>query len=148
MRLSPVLSVFCIVIAATAGIAAEETDDRAIKPVEDVVLSPDEARRELFGVRLAGVTSFSADPWWECVEPDGDTVYSFAGWEQRGRLEISNDAQACFRYDTDNYESQHCFAVTRRGDGYAFWGGGNGLFFTQTVERGVTECRSEGAPIG
>jgi hypothetical protein len=100
-------------------------------------LSADEARRELYGVELAGVNESAGDQWRECIEPSGRTVYERAGVVQEGRLEIRPDGQACFNYPPDAYWS--CFNVVREGENYRF-----DAFVTRVVRRGVDHCE----PVG
>jgi hypothetical protein len=117
------MSLLVLLIASGAGIAAAQT----------VRLTAEEARRELFGVELAGVNESLGDEWTECIEPGGRTVYRRGGDVQEGRLEIRPDGQACFNYPPDTYQS--CFAVTRENENYRF-----DDFITRTVRRGVREC--------
>jgi hypothetical protein len=119
------MSLIVLIVTATMGIAAAQT----------ARLTADEARRELFGVELAGVNESFGDDWRECIEPSGRTVYERGDDVREGRLEIRPDGQACFNYPPDTYWS--CFAVDREGDGYRF-----DSFVTRTVRRGVRECGS------
>ncbi|MEZ5960320.1 MAG: hypothetical protein R3C30_07810 [Hyphomonadaceae bacterium] len=117
------LSLIVLGFVSVAGIAAAQT----------ARLSAAEARRELYGVELAGVNEASGEEWSECIEPRGRTVYRIAGEVQEGRLEIRPDGQACFNYPPDSDWS--CFGVTREGENYRF-----DEFITRTVRRGVREC--------
>jgi hypothetical protein len=119
------VSLFVLFVTATMGIAAAQT----------ARLTADEARRELFGVELAGVNESAGDDWRECIEPSGRTVYERGGEVREGRLEIRPDGLACFNYPPDAHWS--CFNVVREGDGYRF-----DSFVTRTVRRGVHECGS------
>ncbi|MGD9967112.1 MAG: hypothetical protein AB7T59_11365 [Hyphomonadaceae bacterium] len=117
------ISLIVLFATATAGIAVAQT----------VRLTPEEARRELFGVELAGVNESFGDDWRECIEPSGRTVYERGAEVREGRLEIRPDGQACFNYPPDTYWS--CFDVAREGDNYRF-----DSFVTRTVRRGVRDC--------
>lgn len=117
------LSLLVLAVVSAAGIATAQT----------ARLSAEEARRELFGVELAGVNEVVGDEWTECIEPSGRTVYRRGGEVQEGRLEIRPDGQACFQYPPDAHWS--CFAVTREGGNYRF-----DSFITRTVRRDVREC--------
>jgi len=119
------LSLIVLAFVSVAGIAAAQA----------ARLSAEEARRELYGVELAGVNETVGDQWSECIEPGGRTVYRRGGEVQEGRLEIRPDGQACFNYPPDTYWS--CFGVTREGENYRF-----SDFITRTVRRGVRECGS------
>jgi hypothetical protein len=117
------MSLIVLAIVSGASIAAAQT----------VRLSADEARRELFGVELAGVNESAGDQWSECIEPGGRTVYRRGGESQEGRLEIRPDGQACFTYPPETHAS--CFAVTRERENYRF-----DDFVTRTVRRDVLSC--------
>lgn len=125
MRLSKPLA--ALILFVSAGVAAAQT----------MRLTAEEARVELYGVELAGVNETYGDEWSECIEPGGRTVYRRAGEVQEGRLEITDDGQACFTYRGDPYTS--CFEVQREGENYRF-----NDFVTRVVRRGVSSC--EGAP--
>jgi hypothetical protein len=116
-----------------AGIAAAVLCGAAA--AQSPVLSAAEARSELFGVRLSGVIEGSGEPWEECIEPAGRTVYRFAGRSIEGRLSIDPDGSACFTYADDGYTQRSCFVVRRAGANYRF-----DEFVTRRVERGVTRC--------
>jgi hypothetical protein len=117
------MSLIVLVVTATVGIAAAQT----------ARLTAEEARRELFGVELAGVNESFGDDWRECIEPSGRTVYERGDDVREGRLEIRPDGQACFNYPPDTFWS--CFSVAREGENYRF-----DSFVTRTVRRGVREC--------
>lgn len=117
------MSLIVLLVVSAAGIATAQT----------ARLTAEEARRELYGVELAGVNELAGDQWSECIEPGGRTVYRRGGQVQEGRLEIRPDGQACFNYPPDTYNS--CFAVTREGENYRF-----DSFITRTVRRDVREC--------
>ena len=117
------LSLFVLALVSVAGIAAAQT----------ARLTAAEARRELFGVELAGVNESAGDEWRECIEPGGRTVYQRGSERLAGRLEIRPDGQACFNYPPETAWS--CFGVVREGQNYRF-----DDFVTRTVRRGVREC--------
>jgi len=117
------MSLIVLAIVSVAGIAAAQA----------VRLTAEEARRELYGVELAGVNESEGDDWRECIEPGGRTVYRRDGETREGRLEIRPDGQACFNYPPDTYWS--CFNVVREGRNYRF-----DEFVTRRVRRGVRRC--------
>lgn len=119
------MSLIVLLVVSAAGIAMAQTGR----------LTAEEARRELYGVELAGVNELAGDQWSECIEPGGRTIYRRGGQAQEGRLEIRPDGRACFNYPPDTYHS--CFAVTREGENYRF-----DSFVTQTVRRNVRDCGS------
>lgn len=117
------LSLYVLLIVSLGGIASAQA----------LRLTADEARRELFGVELAGVNEVAGDEWRECIEPGGRTLYQRGAEVREGRLEIRPDGQACFHYPPDADWS--CFAVARDGRNYRF-----DAFITRTVRRGVSDC--------
>lgn len=121
------LSLIVLAVVSVAGIAAAQT----------ARLTAEQARRELFGVELAGVNEIYGDAWRECIEPGGRTVYERGDEVVEGRLEIRPDGQACFNYPPDVGWS--CFNVAREGQNYRF-----DSFLTRTVRRGVTRCEAVG----
>ena len=117
------MSLFVLAIVSVASVAVAQT----------ARLSAAEARRELFGVELAGVNETYGDEWRECIEPGGRTVYTRGGERLQGRLEIRPDGQACFKYPPETAWS--CYGVVREGENYRF-----DDFVTRTVRRGVRDC--------
>ncbi len=117
------MSLIVLAFVSVAGIAAAQT----------ARLTAAEARRELFGVELAGVNEIDGDEWRECIEPSGRTIYRRGDERLEGRLEIRPDGQACFNYATA--EGWNCFSVVREGENYRF-----DDFVTRSVRRGVREC--------
>lgn len=59
------MSLIVLLVVSAAGIATAHT----------ARLTAEEARRELYGVELAGVNELAGDQWSECIEPGGRTVY-------------------------------------------------------------------------
>jgi hypothetical protein len=117
------MSLIVLLVVSAAGIATAQT----------ARLTAEEARRELYGVELAGVHELGGDQWSECVEPGGRTIHRRGGQVREGRLEIRPDGQACFNYPPDTYHL--CFAVTREGENDRF-----DHFITRTVRRDVRDC--------
>jgi hypothetical protein len=122
---------FAVLAAATAAGAAT---------AQKLHLSAAEARAELFGVRLIGVHEGINEPWQECIEPSGRTVYVFMRETQEGRLSIEDDGRACFAYADDGYAHRSCYLVQREGENYRF-----DQFITRRIERGVERCEGVGA---
>lgn len=125
------LSRAAVAIVALAALCGAAT-------AESPALSAQEARAELFGVRLSGVIEGLGAPWEECIEPAGRTVFRFAGQSVEGHLTVDPDGSACFTYADDGFRQRSCFVVRREGANYRF-----DEFATRRVERGVTRC--EGA---
>ena len=107
------------------------------------VLTADEARSELYGVNMNGVSGNTNSEWSECITPDGDTVYQLDGYEMYGRMSILSDGRACFAYEHQDYQQPVCFKVSRTNVGYTFWGGPEGVFKARSVERNVEQCPSQ-----
>jgi len=119
--------IMCAVAVAGALCAA------GAATAQNSVLSTDEIRAELFGVRLTGVNDgFVGVPWEECIDPTGATRYRFGAVQDQGRLSVDEAGLACFAYLSG---SRSCFVVAREGGNYRF-----GSFVTTRVERGVTSC--------
>lgn len=107
------------------------------------VLSSEELENEMYGVELSGVAGISDLPWTECIEPDGDTVYTYQGVQLVGKMKVRPGGLACFDYGQRTNATQNCFSVMRNGeDGYVFSGGARngGQFRTESVRRDVKAC--------
>jgi hypothetical protein len=108
-------------------------------------LSAAALRAEVFGVRLSGVTMSSGLPWSECISPQGETLYRFDGQVSVGQAWVTGDDQLCFRYGAD--QPPACFRATRNGSGLIFWGGQDGVFIANRIERSVTACNDITVPM-
>jgi len=97
--------------------------------------SAEELREALFGVHLFGTVDFG-EIWNECIEKDGDTLYTIGGREVRGKAWIPSDGRICFTYGDD---VDHCFAAIPTDDGWVFRGGGTTWQTTQ-VRENVEVC--------
>lgn len=128
---------------ALSGVALADTGARMHS-----VVSAAELRVELYGVRLAGVAGLDQAPWEECIEPDGTSVYRFRGVEQVGFMHIHDNGVVCFDYG-QGHQSTNCFRVSRRGDGYTFYGGAGsgGVFEATQVEREIETCPRSPGPL-
>ncbi|HPE47393.1 MAG TPA: hypothetical protein PLR76_03320 [Hyphomonas sp.] len=104
-------------------------------------MSAADLRTEFYGVKLSGFLDEAQINWSECIDPDGRTLYQFMGVTDEGRLSITEEGEACFRYDT----GPSCFRVARLGDkGYWLDGGQHGGSFVVTsVRKNVTACAPE-----
>jgi hypothetical protein len=80
------MSLSVLVVVSAAGIAVAQT----------ARLTAEEARRELYGVELAGVNESAGDEWRECIEPGGRTVYRRGGEILEGRRTLIGRASASF----------------------------------------------------
>ena len=115
----------------------------------DTVMSADEVEKEILGVHLSGVTGLNDQPWSECIEPDGDTVFNHAGRQSVGQISIRPDGVACFNYE--NVPSgRNCYSVSKTGaEGYQFTGVEPGANFLATeVQRGIETCPKGPPAIG
>lgn len=115
------------------------------------VLTSDDIKEEIFGVHLEGVAGISDLPWTECIEPDGDTIYSYQGKTLTGKMRINEEYDlVCFDYEGRGQSPLNCFSVMRDGKGgYIFSGGaGNGgQFKTTAVHRNINSCPAPLAAI-
>lgn len=115
------------------------------------VLTANELKKEMYGVKMEGVAGISDLPWTECIEPDGDTVYSYQGVQLVGHFSVGDDGLACFNYGEQGATSRNCFSVYREGsDGYVFSGGARngGQFKTTSVTRNVKACPKGPPSVG
>lgn len=118
---------------------------QAVRTLEGY-LGADELREEVFGVYMEGVAGILDLPWSECIEPGGDTVYTYQGSRLDGVMRIRDDGLACFDYGERRSPLQNCFVVSRQvGGGYVFSGGSQngGQFKTTMVVRDVKSCPYE-----
>ncbi|MBI1339192.1 hypothetical protein GC169_03120 [bacterium] len=139
-----------VMLVVTAGAATAQTANAPSADAPNRAMTAEEIRSELFGVDMSGFTSsFSPEgpvAWRECIEPEGATLYDFAGEVRRGRLTVSDEGGACFAYEDTAFESESCYRVSRVGTaGYVFWGGG--VFHATKVVRGVRRCEGADVPI-
>ncbi|MBY9065267.1 hypothetical protein K1X12_00060 [Hyphomonas sp. WL0036] len=124
---------FMVCMAFLAPIADAEQKRAGNEP-----LSVEEMQAELFGIRMSGVVVQTGQPWNECVEPGGRTLYEFGGGFSEGLLQITEDGQACFTYPETGTS---CFRGQRAPKGYMFYAvGGGGTFHANKIERGVKRC--------
>ena len=135
-----------LAIALVSGTGAALAD-KAARQMSQSIVTADEARAELFGVRLSGTMAANGSQWSECIEPDGRTVYRIDGVEMVGKLDISNSGQACFSYAQSGFTRKSCFRISRSNEGYTFWGGIEGVFHATSIQRDVRECSAGNAPL-
>lgn len=125
-----------LLIAAAAAVGVSTT------------LGARDVRAALYGAELSGTYGASGQPWRECIEPGGRTVYAAgSGWDE-GLLSVHSDGQACFSYRSTGYREQDCFAVRRQGEALSFQSGAEGAVFTATsIRRGVRACSTPDVPV-
>lgn len=101
-----------------------------------------EAKAALFGIHLYGTTTDFGMKWDECIEPDGDTLYTTPEGQMHGRLTISPRGYACFAYEDTGFRAPQCFVVWRNKDGLALTSefGGGEVFVTTKVVHGIRTC--------
>ena len=97
--------------------------------------SAEELQEELFGVHLFGVVD-GGEIWNECIEKDGDTLYTIGDRQSRGKAWIPQDGWICFNYGDD---SDHCFTAIRNKNGWVFRSSGTTWETTQ-VRDNVEVC--------
>ena len=117
-----------ILLLLVPGIAVAQQAVIASQP------SAEEMRRELFGAHLFGVVGFG-ELWNECIEPDGDTLYTIGDRQERGRAWVPDDGVICFNYGGPD----HCFEAYRDGEGFLFRGSGT-TWQTTKIRENVEVC--------
>ena len=110
------------------GIAAAQNGVIASQPTAE------EMKQELFGVHLFGVVGFG-ELWNECIEPDGDTLYTIGDRQDRGKAWVPEDGVICFNYGGPD----HCFNAYRDGEGFLFRGSGT-TWQTTKIRENVEVC--------
>ena len=93
-----------------------------------------EMKQELFGVHLFGTVGIG-ELWNECIEPDGDTLYTISGRQERGKAWVPDDGVICFNYGGPD----HCFNAYRSSDGFVFRGSGS-TWQTTKIRENVDVC--------
>ncbi|NWG52369.1 MAG: hypothetical protein HXY28_01480 [Hydrogenophilaceae bacterium] len=84
-------------------------------------LTAAEIRAAILGHELSGVTAESGIPWMECITPEGDTVYRFGPLPaQIGRVQVTEEGQACFSYAESGFTREACWTMRRRGERLQF----------------------------
>jgi hypothetical protein len=136
-----IIAVMLAAFSASALALAQPVPPRAATSV----MTAAELKAALFGVHLYGVAGEGAGMRWdECIEPDGDTLYTTPTGEMHGRLTIAARGLACFAYDDDDFRTAECFTMRRNKDGFVFSGefGGSDFVVTKVV-RGIRTCEKQ-----
>lgn len=89
--------------------------------------SAEELREALFGVHLFGVVD-GGETWNECIEKDGDTLYTIGDVQSRGKAWVPEAGWICFNYGDDR---DNCFTTIRTENGWVFRGYGTTWETTQ-----------------
>ena len=96
--------------------------------------SADDIKSELFGAHLFGVVGIG-ESWNECIERDGDTLYTRDDVQERGKAWVPEDGVICFNYGGPD----HCFSVYRSAKGFVLKGGGS-TWQTTKIRENVEVC--------
>lgn len=96
--------------------------------------SADDIQSELFGAHLFGVVGIG-EHWNECIEPDGDTLYTIGDVQEKGKAWVPQDGEICFNYGGPD----HCFSVYRSAKGFVLKGGGS-TWQTNKIRENVDVC--------
>lgn len=99
-------------------------------------LSAEEMQQQLFGVHLFGTVN-GGEIWNECIETDGDTLYTIGGRQERGKAWVSPTAKICFNYGNS---LNHCFDAYEVDGELMFRGAGGSIWKTTKVREGVEVC--------
>jgi hypothetical protein len=116
-----------VVFACAAGAESKAPNE---------VLSAKEIQAEFPGTRMTG-SSLTGDPFTECIEPDGRSIFNFEGRVSEGRMTVKESGQACFTYESGTW----CYRIQRAPSGYLIRGiNSNGMFRVRSVERDIESC--------
>lgn len=74
-------------------------------------LTAQEVRDFMLGVKMSGVLVETNEQWFECISPNGETVYNIEGQISTGFVEIDEDGRTCFTYPRATTTSTSCFTV-------------------------------------
>lgn len=108
------------------------------QPAGNEPLTSEVMQAELFGIQMSGIVVQTGQPWTECIEPGGRTLYEIGEVRVEGVLEILPNAIACFTYEETGTS---CFRGQRAPRGYLFRSVDDGtLFHANKVQRGVKRC--------
>lgn len=103
-------------------------------------LTADEIRAEFLGTRMSGVQLGTRQPFIECIEPNGRSIFQTGDYVSEGVMDVTPDAQACFTYASGTY----CYRIQRAPTGYMIHSvGASATFHARKVERGVTRCTAD-----
>lgn len=128
-------------ILALAALAFALPAAAQLKKGAGVPLKEAEAKTALFGIEMQGYSPTLGISWKECIQPNGETLYTTPDGVRNGKLLVSPRGEACFSYDDDDYASISCFITTRNGaDGLRFEGFGT-IFITTKITKGVKVCK-------
>ena len=128
-------------ILALAALAFAAPAAAQLKKGSGVPMKEAEAKASLFGIEMQGYSPTQGISWKECIQPNGETLYTTPDGVRNGRLLVSPAGQACFSYEDDDYASISCFTTTRNGaDGLRFEGFGT-IFITTRITKGVKVCK-------
>lgn len=131
MRSAALLFTFILPAAAAPALA---------EPAPNAPLTAEEIRAEFLGTRMSGVQLGTRQPFIECIEPNGRSIFRTGDYVSEGIMEVTPDAQACFTYASGTY----CYRVQRAPTGYMIHSvGASATFHARKVERGVTRCTAD-----
>ena len=132
----PSFAIFALAALAFAAPAAAQLKKGAGVPLKEA-----EAKGALFGIEMQGYSPTLGISWKECIQPNGETLYTTPDGVRNGRLMVSPAGQACFSYEDDDYASISCFTTTRNGPGGLRFEGFGAIFITTRIITGVTVCK-------
>ncbi|MDP3737210.1 MAG: hypothetical protein Q8R02_07465 [Hyphomonadaceae bacterium] len=128
-------------ILALAALAVAAPAAAQLKKGAGVPLKEAEATAALHGIEMQGYSPTLGISWKECIQPNGETLYTTPDGVRNGKLLVSPRGEACFSYEDDDYASISCFITTRNGaDGLRFEGFGT-IFITTRITKGVKVCK-------
>jgi hypothetical protein len=128
-----VLALAALVLAAPAAAQLKKGSGTPMKEAE--------TKAALYGIEMQGYSPTFGMSWKECIQPNGETLYTTPDGIMNGRLLVSPRGEACFSYEDDDYATISCFTTTKNGpDGLRFEGFG-AIFVTTKITKGVKVCK-------
>lgn len=120
---------------------------------EERRLTAGEIKKDWFGIVMSGVTREAQERWTECIEPDGDTVYTHQGRPlMRGKMWTQAGDLVCFAYEDTEFLDSSCFSAWTRNGKTEFRAEpaapGDDVFEVRRIQRNVKSCPKPSELIG
>lgn len=110
------------------------------EPAPNAPLTAEDIRAEFLGTRMTGIQLGTRQPFIECIEPNGRSIFQTGDYVSEGIMEVTPGALACFTYASGTY----CYRIQRAPTGYMIYSVDyDGVFHARKVERGVKRCTAD-----